>query len=106
MANLGDLLKQAQAMQARVEEMQGKLAEAEVEGRAGGGLVTAVMDGRGELKRLTIDPSLASPDEVEVLEDLVVAACAEAKAKVEALGAEEMRKLTGGVPLPPGLKLF
>jgi DNA-binding YbaB/EbfC family protein len=106
MTNLGNLLKQAQAMQARVEELQHKLAEAEVEGRAGGGLVTAVMDGRGELKRVRIDPSLASPDEVEVLEDLIVAACAEAKAKVETLAGEEMRKLTGGVPLPPGLKLF
>ena len=104
--NLGNLLKQAQAMQGRIEEMQQKLADIEVEGGAGGGLVVAVMNGKGELKRLRIDPSLARADEVEVLEDLVVAACAEAKAKVEALAAEEMQKVTGGLPLPPGLKLF
>jgi len=104
--SLGNLLKQAQAMQGRIEEMQQKLAEIEVEGRAGGGLVVATMNGKGELKRLRVDPSLARADEVEVLEDLVVAACAEAKAKVEALAGEEMRKVTGGLPLPPGLKLF
>jgi DNA-binding YbaB/EbfC family protein len=106
MKNLGNLMKQAQQMQARIEEMQAKLAEAEIEGRSGGGLVRAVMNGKGELKRLRIDPSLADPGEIEVLEDLVVAACAEARANAEALAAEEMKGITGGLPLPPGLKLF
>jgi DNA-binding YbaB/EbfC family protein len=106
MKNLGTLMKQAQQMQARIEEMQAKLAEAEIEGSSGGGLVRAVMNGKGELKRLTIDPSLADPGEIEVLEDLVVAACAEARANAEAHAAEEMKGITGGLPLPPGLKLF
>ena len=80
MKNLGNLMKQAQQMQAKVEQMQAELAELEVEGNAGAGMVTAVMTGKGELKRLKIDPSLVDPGEVEVLEDLIVAACADAKA--------------------------
>ena len=106
MKNLGNLMKQAQQMQARMEEMQATLADAEVEGSSGGGLINAVMTGKGELKRLKIDPSLVDKDEVEVLEDLIVAACADAKAKAEAHAAEEMKKVTGGLPLPPGMKLF
>jgi len=106
MKNLGNLMKQAQQMQARMEEMQARLAEAEVEGRAGAGLVVATMTGKGELKRLKIDPSLIDADEIEVLEDLIVAACADAKARAEAESAAEMRKITGDLPLPPGLKLF
>ncbi len=106
MKNLGNLMKQAQQMQARMEEMQATLADAEVEGNSGGGLINAVMTGKGELKRLKIDPSLVDKDEVEVLEDLIVAACADAKAKAEAHAAEEMKKVTGGLPLPPGMKLF
>lgn len=106
MKNLGNLMKQAQQMQTRVEEMQAKLAEAEVEGMAGAGMVTALMTGKGDLKRLKIDPSLVDRQEIEVLEDLIVAACADAKAKSEAHAAEEMKKITGDLPLPPGLKLF
>ena len=106
MKNLGNLMKQAQQMQARMEEMQTALADAEVEGSSGAGLVNAVMTGKGELKRLKIDPSLVDKDEVEVLEDLIVAACADAKAKAEAHAAEEMKKVTGDLPLPPGMKLF
>jgi hypothetical protein len=106
MKSLGNLMKQMQQMQAHMEEMQEKLAGAEIEGSSGGGLVSAVMNGKGELKRIRIDPSLAKADELEVLEDLVVAACADAHANAEAHAAEEMKKITGGLPLPPGLKLF
>ncbi len=106
MKNLGQLMKQAKEMQTRMAELQQRLAETEVEGAAGGGMVTAAMNGKGELKRLKIDPSLVDADEVEMLEDLIVAACADAKGKVEAKLAEEMQQITGGLPLPPGMNLF
>ncbi len=105
MTNLGRLMKQAQEMQAKMAEMQTKLAEIEISGSAGGGLVTATLNGKGELRRLKIDPSLANPDEVEVLEDLIVAAFNDTKTKVEARVAEEMREVTGGLELPPGMQL-
>ena len=78
----------------------------EVEGRSGGGLVTVRLTAKGALKGLKIDPSLIKPDEAEILEDLVVAAHADAKAKAEAASTEKMKELTGGLALPPGLKLF
>lgn len=106
MRNLGNLMKQAQEMQSRMESAQEKLAEIEVEGASGAGLVSATMTAKGELKRLRIDPSLADPEEIGVLEDLVVAACSDARAKAEAQTAEHMKDVTGGLPLPPGLKLF
>ena len=106
MRNLGNLMKQAQEMQSRMEAMQEKLAEMEVEGAAGAGLVNVTMTAKGEIKRLHIDPSLADPDEIGVLEDLLVAACSGARAKAEAHAAEEMKDVTGGLPLPSGLKLF
>ncbi|HYB55836.1 MAG TPA: YbaB/EbfC family nucleoid-associated protein [Alphaproteobacteria bacterium] len=105
MKNLGQLMKQAQEMQNRMQEMQQKLAEVELEGASAGGMVRVTVNGRSEMRRVKIDPSLVDPKEVEVLEDLVVAAFNDAKAKVEARVAEEMQKLTGGLPLPPGLKL-
>ena len=105
MKNISRLMKQAQEMQAKVAEMQEKLASIEIDGAAGGGLVTATLNGKGELRRLKIDPSLADPDDIEVLEDLVVAACNDAKSKVEAHVAAEMQKLTGGLDLPPGMQL-
>jgi nucleoid-associated protein EbfC len=105
MKNLGQLMKQAQEMQGRMQEMQAKLASVELDGAAGGGLVRATVSGKGDLKRLKIDPALALPQEIEVLEDLIVAAFSDAKAKVEAHAAEEMQKLTGGLNLPPGFKL-
>ena len=105
MKNIGRLMQQAQEMQARMAEMQERLADIEVSGGAGGGMVTATLNGKGELRRLKIDPSLAEPAEVEVLEDLIVAAVNDAKAKVEAHVAEEMQKITGGLDLPPGMKL-
>ena len=105
MMNLGTMMKQAQEMQARMAEMQSQLASVEIEGRSGGGLVAATLTGKGELRRLKIDPSLADPDDVEVLEDLIVAAVNDAKTKVEAHVNAEMQKLTGGLNLPPGLDL-
>ncbi len=106
MKNLGQLMKQAQAMQAKMTEVQAQLAETEVEGAAGGGMVRVILNGKGELKRLKLDPTLLTPDDAEMVEDLIVAAHADAKVKQEALMAEEMQALTGGLPLPPGMKLF
>ncbi|MCW8085216.1 MULTISPECIES: YbaB/EbfC family nucleoid-associated protein [Sabulicella] len=105
MKNLGNMLKQAQQMQSRMQEMQAKLEATEVEGQAGAGMVKLRLTGKGELKRVTIDPSLATAEDREVLEDLLVAAHADAKQKVEAMMAEEMQKATAGMSLPPGLKL-
>ena len=105
MKNFGQLMKQAQAMQEKMAEMQQQLEAMEVTGSAGGGLVQLTLSGKGDLKRLKIDKSLADPQEVEVLEDLVVAAFSDARAKVNAHSEEEMRKLTGGLSLPGGFKL-
>ena len=105
MKNIAGLMKQASQMQAKMAEMQAKLESMEVEGSAGAGMVTAVLSGKGELRRVAIDPKLADPEEMEMLQDLVVAAHAEAKRKLEALTAEEMEKVTGGMQLPGGMKL-
>ena len=105
MKNLGNLMKQAQQMQGKMAEMQAKLGELEVAGASGGGMVKVVVSGKGDLRKLKIDPSLCTPDDVEVLEDLVVAAFNDAKAKVETQVQDEMQKLTGGLNLPPGMKL-
>ena len=105
MKNLGQMMKQAQQMQERMAEMQARLAEIEVGGSAGGGMVGATLNGKGELKKLKIDRSLVVPDETEVLEDLILAAVNDAKQRLDAQVAEEMGKLTGGLKLPPGMKL-
>jgi len=105
MKNLGQMMKQAQQMQAKMAEMQEKLGLMELEGAAGGGLVRATVSGKGEIKKLKIEPSLVDPKEVEVLEDLIVAAINDARGKVDAAAAEQMKELTGGLNLPPGLKL-
>jgi hypothetical protein len=105
MKNLGNMLKQAQQMQARMQEMQARLEATEVEGQAGAGMVRITLTGKGEMRRIAIDPALIDKDEREVLEDLIVAAHADAKAKVEAMMAAEMQKATAGMNLPPGMKL-
>ncbi|MDB5316723.1 MAG: YbaB/EbfC family nucleoid-associated protein [Rhodospirillales bacterium] len=105
MKNLGNMLKQAQQMQTRMAEMQARLEAETVEGAAGGGMVKLTLSGKGELKRVTIDPALMTADDREVLEDLLLAAHADAKQKVEAMMAEEMQKATAGMNLPPGMKL-
>ena len=106
MKDLGSLMKQAQAMQQKLQDAQAKLAETEVEGAAGGGMVRVKITAKGELKTVTIDPSLMKPEEKEIAEDLIVTAHADARRKAEALLQEKMKHLTGGLPLPPGLKLF
>ena len=105
MNNLGKMMKQAQEMQAKMGEMQAALEAVEIDGASGGGLVTATLTGKGELRRLKIDPTLVDPSDIGVLEDLVIAAVNDAKRKVEANAAEEMKKVTGGLQLPPGLSL-
>ncbi|GAB6052162.1 YbaB/EbfC family nucleoid-associated protein [Magnetospira thiophila] len=105
MKNLGQMMKQAQKIQERMQEMQQELAEAEVEGRSGAGMVVVTLNGKSEMKRLRIDPSLVDPADVGVLEDLVVAAHADAKGKAEQMMKDKMSELTGGLPLPPGMTL-
>ena len=105
MKNIGQMLKQAQQMQTKMAEMQAQLADTTVDGVAGGGLVNVTLNGKGEMKGVKIDPSLINPDEAEILEDLLVAAHADAKAKAEAKAAEAMKELTGGLELPPGMTL-
>ena len=105
MKNLGDMMKQVQAMQSRMTDMQAKLEAATVTGQSGGGLVKVTLTGKGAMTALQVDPSLLKEDEKEILEDLIVAAHGDAKAKSEAMMAEEMKSVTGGMTLPPGMKL-
>ncbi len=105
MKNIAGLMKQASQMQKKMEDMQQALEAATIEGSAGAGMVTLTMNGKGELRSVKIDPKLADPSDMEMLQDLIVAAHTDAKRKIEALAAEEMQKATGGLNLPPGLKL-
>ncbi len=105
MKNLGNMLKQAQAMQQKMQDMQAELEARDVQGAAGGGMVTVTLNGKSELKAIRIDPALMKEDEREVLEDLIKAAHADAKARADREMAEQMQKLTAGMPLPPGMKL-
>jgi DNA-binding YbaB/EbfC family protein len=104
MKNLGQIMKQVQDMQTRMAEMQEKLSDIEITGQSGGGMVQATLNGKGLVKAVKIDPALVNPAETEVLEDLIVAAINDAKAKVDEKMQGEMGKLTGGLPLPPGFK--
>jgi len=103
--NLAGLMKQASQMQAKMQEMQAKLEALEIEGASGAGMVRVVLSGKGEMKRLAIDPKLADPAELEMLQDLIVAAHTDAKRKLEAIMADEMQQATGGLELPGGMKL-
>lgn len=103
--DFGALMKQAQEMQQKLGELQGRLAEVEVIGQSGAGLVKVTLNGRNETRRVEIDPSLLVPDEKGVLEDLLVAAINDARTKVEAVVQDQMRSVTGGLPLPPGFRL-
>lgn len=105
MKNLSQMLKQAQEMQSRMAEMQTALADLEVTGQSGGGFVIVTVNGKGDVKRVKIDPKLVDPNDVAVLEDLIVAAARDAKTKADAQAQEQMAKLTGGLQLPPGFKL-
>jgi nucleoid-associated protein EbfC len=100
------LMKQAAQLQAKMEALQQELDQTEVDGTAGGGVVTVKLTAKGELRAVAIDPSLLKPDEKGILEDLLIAAHADARRKAESLLQDKMGKLTGGLPLPPGMKLF
>jgi DNA-binding YbaB/EbfC family protein len=100
-----DIMKQAKTLQSKMEGMQAELEALEVEGVAGGGMVRVTMTGKGALTRVAIDPGLMKEDEREILEDLIVAAAADAKGKVEKLAAEKMQGIAGGLPIPPGFGL-
>jgi nucleoid-associated protein EbfC len=105
MKNLSDMMKQVQDIQAKMSDMQAKLEAATLQGQSGGGMVKVTLTGKGAMTGLTIDPSLLNAEEKDILEDLIIAAHTDAKAKSEAMMAEEMKSVTGGLPLPPGLKL-
>src|SRR5262247_4757512 len=100
------LMKQAAQLQTKMQEMQNELDQIEVEGAAGGGLVSVKLSAKGEMKGVSIDASLLKAEEKDIVEDLVMAAHADARRKAEAVMQEKMKTLTGGLPLPPGLKLF
>ena len=100
------LMKQAAQLQSKMQEMQAELDQIEVDGTAGGGLVAVKLSAKGEVKGVSIDASLLKPEEKEIVEDLLVAACADARRKAETVMQEKMKSLTGGLPLPPGMKLF
>jgi DNA-binding YbaB/EbfC family protein len=103
--NIAEMMKKASQMQAKMAEMQASVERMEVSGESGAGMVAVTLAGKGELRRVKIDPKLVDPTEIEMLEDLIVSAHADAKRKLDALMAEEMSKVTGGMELPAGLKL-
>lgn len=105
MKNLAGLMKQAQQMQSKMQEMQTKLEAMEIIGEAGAGLVQVTLNGKSDLRKITIDPKIIDPADAEMLQDLILAAHRDAKSKIEAASAEEMQKVTGGMQLPPGMKL-
>ncbi|MDR3536120.1 MAG: YbaB/EbfC family nucleoid-associated protein [Acetobacteraceae bacterium] len=105
MKNLAGLMKQAAQMQSKMEEMQAKLESLELMGESGAGLVQVTLNGKGELRKVRIDPKLLDPAEAEMLEDLIVAAHRDAKGKIDTASAAEMQKVTGGMQLPAGMKL-
>ncbi|WP_353857922.1 YbaB/EbfC family nucleoid-associated protein [Azospirillum formosense] len=105
MKNLGQMMKQAQQMQAKMQEMQARLGEVEMTGQSGAGMVNVTVNGKGEMKKIKLDKSIVDPEDIEVLEDLIIAAFNDAKAKVEQHVANETQSLMGGMKLPPGMKL-
>ena len=105
MVNIGNMMKQAQQLQKKMADAQEKLKTIEVEGTSGGGMVKVTSNAKGDIKRIFIDDSLMKPDEKEITEDLIVAAINDAKQKGEVAAQEEMKNVTGGIPLPPGMKM-
>lgn len=106
MKDLMKMMKQAQEIQGRMQRMQEELAALEISGQSGAGLVKITLNGKGEMRSVKIDPSLLKPDDAEIVEDLVLAAFQDAKSKVESEMQKRMQEVAGGLPLPPGLKLF
>lgn len=105
MKNLGQMLKQAQELQGKMQDMQQQLADMEITGSSGGGMCQVVMNGKGEASKVSIDPRLVNPDDATVLEDLILAAINDARAKADERMREKMSEMTGGLPLPPGMQL-
>jgi DNA-binding YbaB/EbfC family protein len=105
MKNIGQMMKQAQEMQNKLQEMQARLADVELPGTSGGGMITVTLNGKGEMKKVRIDPALFASHDAQMIEDLIVAAFNDAKGKVESHMQQEMAKITGGLNLPPGMKL-
>ena len=106
MRDLMGIMKQAQAMQQKMQNVQAELDTIEVEGSSGGGVVRVTMTAKSQLKAVSIDPSILNPDEKEIVEDLIVAAVNDARVKAERTMQERLEEVTKGLPLPPGLKLF
>ncbi len=100
------MMKQAQELQSRMQQMQAELETIEVEGQSAAGMVKVTLNGKGDVRGLTIDPSLLKPEEVEIVEDLIVAAFQDGKSKVEQAAQKKMQEVAGGLPLTPGMKLF
>ncbi|WNK00498.1 YbaB/EbfC family nucleoid-associated protein [Thalassospiraceae bacterium LMO-JJ14] len=105
MKNLGQMMKQAQQIQQKMADMQRELEELEVIGKSGGGMCQVTLNGKGAAKKVLIDPALVNPEDAEVLEDLIVAAINDARAKSDELAREKMQDITGGLSLPPGMQL-
>ena len=105
MRDIMGMMGKVKEMQAKMEQLQEEIAALTVEGTSGGGLVTVTLDGKGGMRGLKVDPSLFKEDDVEILEDLIVAAHKDAKDKAEAMAAEKTKALTAGLPIPPGFKL-
>lgn len=103
--NINKLMKQAQEMQKKIGDVQNKMGELEIVGSSGAGMVSVTLTGKGDAKRVKLDPKAVDPNEIEMLEDLIVAAINDAKTKTEIAMNEEMGKITGGLGLPPGMKL-
>lgn len=106
MKGLMGMMKQAQELQTRMQDMQAELAAMELVGTSGAGLVKITINGKGEMKSVAIDPSMVKPEESEILEDLIVAAHQDARAKMEQAMQDKMQEITGGLPLPPGMNPF
>ena len=105
MVDIMGMMKKAQAMQAKLADAQEELSRLEIEGQSGGGMVRVTLSGKGEMKAIHLDPTLLTPADKEMTEDLILAAYADAKAKADRAAAEKMQSLTAGLPLPPGVKL-
>lgn len=105
MKDIMGMMGKLQDMQTKMQDMQAEAEAETVDGTAGGGLVTVTLSGKGELKGIKVDPSLLKPDEAEIVEDLIVAAHTDAKAKADKMLADKMQEVTAGLPIPPGMKL-
>lgn len=103
--NIGNMMRQVQDMQNKMNLMQERLAQSEIVGQSGGGMVVATINGKGEMKKIKLDAKIVDPSDIEVLEDLIVAAVNDAKTKLDTEVAAETEKMMGGIKLPPGVKL-